>query len=48
MARIPRCCGSGVGWQALIQPLAWEPLCAVGAALEKTKTNKQTKKHITE
>ena len=35
---------------ALIRPLAWEPPCAVGAALEKAKrqtnkqTNKQTKK----
>ena len=27
-----------------IRPLAWEPPCVVGAALEKAKTNKQTKK----
>ena len=29
---------------ALIRPLAWEPPCAMGAALEKAKTKKQTKK----
>ena len=29
---------------APIRPLAWEPPYAVGAALEKTKTNKQTNK----
>ena len=33
---------------ALIQPLAWEPPHAVGAALkrQKTKTNKQTKTQL--
>ena len=29
---------------ALIRSLAWEPLYAVGAAQEKTKTNKQKNK----
>ena len=30
---------------ASIGPLAWEPPYAAGAALEKTKTNKQTKNY---
>jgi len=29
---------------ALIRPLAWEPPCAVGAALENTKKKKKKKK----
>ena len=29
---------------ALIQPLAWEPLYAVGAALKRKKTKKKRKK----
>ena len=28
---------------APIGPLAWEPLCAVGAPLKKTKVNKERK-----
>ena len=31
---------------APIRPLAWEPPYAAGAALEKAKTQKQTKKDI--
>ena len=31
---------------ALIQPLAWEPSYAVGAALEKTKRQKKKKKKM--
>ena len=30
---------------APIQPLAWEPPCATGAALEKTKKKQQKKKN---
>ena len=43
MARIPSCCGCGVGPAAvaLIQPLAWEPPYAVGAALKRQKNKKQ-------
>ena len=39
MARILRCCGSGVGRLATppIGPLAWEPPYAVGEALEMAK-----------
>ena len=29
---------------ALIRPLAWKPPCAMGAALEKTKRQKDKKK----
>ena len=29
---------------ALIRPLAWEPPCAAGAALEKAKSQKKEKK----
>ena len=45
MARIPRCCGSGVGWwpTAPIQPLAWEPPYATGAAQEMAKGQKKKK-----
>ena len=50
VARIWHCCGSGKGQQLqrplatnLIGPLAWEPPSSMGVALEKTKTNKQTK-----
>ena len=40
--------GSHVLWHrpaatALIRPLAWEPPCATGAALEKTKKQNKTK-----
>ena len=44
MARIWHCCGSDIGQQltALIRLLGWEPPYAVGAALGKTKDNKQT------
>ena len=31
---------------ALIQPLAWEPPCAVGAALENTKKKKKKKGEV--
>ena len=31
------------GTTALIQPLAWEPPCALGVALEKTKKKKKKK-----
>ena len=39
-------CGSGVGWAvaALIQPLAWEPSYAAGAAQEMAKRQKKKKK----
>ena len=47
--------GSGVVWLwcrlaavALILPLAWEPLYAVSAALNKTKQKQKTKKHLHE
>ena len=33
---------------ALIRPLAWEPLYATGAALEKTKKRKKKKKTLSE
>ena len=38
--------GCGVGWQleAPIQPLAWELPYAVGAALQKTKKKKNSRK----
>jgi len=38
-----RCCGSGVGWRgtAPIQPLAWEPPYAAGAAQDMTKRQKK-------
>ena len=44
-ARIPRCCGSGVGrcLQLQIGPLAWEPPHVTGAALEKAKRQKKKK-----
>ena len=47
VAKIPRCCGSGIGLTAtaLIRPLAWEPPNAVGAALEKAKRQKDTHTH---
>ena len=35
--KIPSCYGSGID---PIRPLAWEPLYAVGAALEKAKRQK--------
>ena len=38
MAQILHGCGVG---QKLIQLLAWEPPCAAGAALEKTKKKKK-------
>ena len=46
MARIPRCCGSGVGrWPtALIQPLAWEPPYATEVAQEMAKKNQKQNK----
>ena len=46
MARIPRCCGSGMGLAAAapIGSLAWEPPCAAGAALEKAQRQKKKKK----
>ena len=46
MAQIPRCCGSGVrlAATALIRPLAWEPPCAAGVALEKAKRQKDKSK----
>ena len=46
MARIPSCCGSGVGLAATapIRPLAWEPPYAAGVALEKAKKDKQINK----
>ena len=31
---------------ALIRPLAWEPPCAMGAALEKAKRQKKKKKKV--
>jgi len=34
----------GLAAAAVIRPLAWEPPCAVGAALEKTKRQKKKKK----
>ena len=45
-ARIPRCCGSGVGpgATALIRPLAWELPYATGVALEKAERQKKKKK----
>ena len=46
MARIPSCCGSGVGRRLQlhpIRPLAWEPPYAAGVALEKGKKPKQNK-----
>ena len=50
MARIPRCCGSGIGrWlQLQIRPLSWEPPYATGAAQEmaKDKKNKKQKNHL--
>ena len=44
-ARIPRCYGSGVGWQLQrrLDPLAWEPPYAMGAALEKETKKQKTK-----
>ena len=46
MARIPSCCGCGVGPAAvaLIQPLAWEPPYAVGAALKRPPPQKKESK----
>ena len=40
MAQIPSCCGCGVGrrLQLRLDPLAWEPPYAMGAALEKAKS----------
>ena len=48
MARIPRCCGSGVvlAAAALIGPLAWEPPYAAGAAQEMAKRQKQNKTEV--
>ena len=46
MARIAHCCGSGVGRPAAtapIQPLAWEPPYAAGAALKGQKTKDKKK-----
>ena len=31
---------------ALIRPVAWEPPCAMGVALEKTKKKKKKKKEL--
>ena len=40
-AWILHCCGCGVGWQpALIRPLAWKLLCALGVALKRQKKKK--------
>ena len=46
MAQIPHCCSCGIGpaAQAPIQPLAWEPPCAVSVALKRQKKKKQNKK----
>ena len=43
VAWIPCCCGCDVGWQLQLQldPLAWEPPYAMGAALEKTKKDQK-------
>ena len=43
MAQIPHCDGSGVDqWlQLRLDPLAWEPPNAMGAALEKVKRKKK-------
>ena len=48
VAWILRCCGSGIGLAATapIRLLAQKLPYATGAALEKTKTNKQTKKNL--
>ena len=57
MAQIPCCYGSGVGQQLQLRldPYAWNPPYAAGAALEKAKKtpknqkkqkNKKTKKEI--
>ena len=45
MARIPSCCGCGVGQQLQLRwdPLAWEPPYTAGAALKKTKKKKKKK-----
>ena len=47
-ARIPRCCGSGLGRRpvaaAPIRPLAWEPPYAAGAAQEIATTTTKDKK----
>ena len=42
MAQIPHCCSCGIGpaAQAPIQPLAWEPPCAVSVALKRQKNKK--------
>ena len=42
--QILHCCGSGVGQrlQLPLDPLAWEPPYAAGAALEKAKRQKQS------
>ena len=44
-ARIPSCCGSGVGLAAIapIRPLAWEPPYAAGMAQENGKKTKKKK-----
>ena len=46
MARIWHCCGSGIGWQKQHQldPVAWEPSYATGAALKRQKTQDRKKK----
>ena len=43
MARIWHCCGSGVGQeqQLRLDPLAWEPPCAMGVALKRQKDKKK-------
>ena len=40
------CCSCGVGWQrtALIRPLVWELLYAMGVALEKKKKKERKEK----
>ena len=47
MAQTLHCCGIGEH-SALIQPLAWEPPYAAGAALKRQKTKRRRKKKKTQ